>query len=232
MRSQLLIYTAVTDGYDLLRPPMPQPHINARCVAFVKCPDAMRNRCHTFELRQVCQKFSEPNRNAKIHKMLPHIYFPRASYSLWIDGNIELGSLLPTTFIEQSLEEADVAVFHHTRRRCLYSEASTCIEAKLDNPNIIMAQVVRYTQEGYLGGQGLASGSIILRRHTPRVASFNECWWKEIQRGSRRDQISLNYAAHMTQVRLAYFPNSLRHYFKRKPHANAHGRIWTDFRSA
>ena len=37
-----------------------------------------------------CQPFDEPRRNGKVPKILTHRLFPRAWYSIWIDGKMEL----------------------------------------------------------------------------------------------------------------------------------------------
>ena len=50
---------------------------------------------------------------------------------------------------------------------------------------------------------------LILRRHSERVARFNQLWWDEIERGSQRDQISFPYAVAKAGVRVGYFPGSL-----------------------
>lgn len=133
-------------------------------------------------------------RQAKMYKLLPHIIFPNAEYSLWIDGNMRL--LVPLdTLIEKYLGEHDIAFFAHPLRDCIYQEAEVCRQLILDDVFIMEYQMMRYKKQGYPEHNGLIDGSVILRRHTKKVAELNTEWHKEITRGSRRDQLSFNYIA-------------------------------------
>jgi hypothetical protein len=49
----------------------------------------------------------------------------------------------------------------------------------------------------------------MLRRHTPAVNAFNEAWWDEIARGSKRDQLSFPYVARKVGLRYGTFPGTL-----------------------
>jgi hypothetical protein len=42
------------------------------------------------------------------------------------------------------------------------------------------------------------------------VRAFNELWWDEIQRGSKRDQLSSAYVARRVGLKVGIFPGSLR----------------------
>ncbi len=180
-------YTAITGGKDLLKET--QNTTGAKFVAFVDRPIPST----TWELRDAHTEFSDPNRNAKIHKVNPHVYFPEAEYSLWVDGTIEVVDPMDL-LIERYLEDADIALFKHYERNCAYSEAMVCGAMGLDDQEVMSKQMARYyMQEQYPIDNGLAECTIILRRHTPKIQKLNEMWWAEIQKGSRRDQLSFNY---------------------------------------
>ena len=85
-------------------------------------------------------------------------------------------------------------MFRHPNRDCLYDEALVCAKTGLDNPEVIIAQVKKYEEEGFGRNRGLCEGSFILRRHTAQVEAFNNYWWSEYCRHSARDQISMFYA--------------------------------------
>jgi hypothetical protein len=74
---------------------------------------------------------------------------------------------------------------------------------------IIDAQIARYRAEGLPESSGLIEAPILLRRHTPAVARLNAAWWAELARGSRRDQLSFNYASWKLGFCYATFPLSL-----------------------
>jgi alkaline ceramidase TOD1/glycosyltransferase MUCI70-like protein len=227
----LVIYTAITGGYDALRPLPEGAKKGISTVAFVESSYiAPGNQWH-WNVHPAYSRFKDPNRNAKIHKVLSHVYFPKHEYSLWIDGNIDIRfSYSATLLVRRYLADADIAVFRHPHRRCLYAEGAMCLDCRLDNANVIMAQMIRYTREGYPADNGLVEASIILRRHSTAVAAFNEAWWSEIINGSRRDQLSFNYVANKMGIRFVYIPGNLHDennkLFTRREHNNAQNRRW------
>ena len=190
------VYTAITGGKDTLKDT--QNTLGAKFVAFTDKPFESK----VWERRDACNEFTDPVRNAKKHKILPHLYFPDAEYSLWIDGSISLKVPLDD-LIHKYLQNTDIAMFPHPYRNCLYDEALTCITLGLDNPDTIKKQVEEYNLEGYLPRRGLFETTVILRRHTNEIRAFNETWWDEIVWGSRRDQISLPYVLHKTATDVA-----------------------------
>lgn len=134
------------------------------------------------------KQFNDPNRNAKIYKILPHLFLPEHDWSIWIDSTITL--LKPPESLVR-LVKGEVGVFHHWERNCLYDEAVAC--QTLDDPNIINLQMERYRSKGFPAHAGLAMCGIIIRKNTDKVNRLNEQWWAEICRGSRRDQLSFPY---------------------------------------
>ena len=218
-RDALVVYTAISGGYDRLREQPPVSMAGADCVAFLDAPAPSR----TWLWRPIHTGFDDPVRNAKIHKILPHRFFPDADYSLWLDGSITARfPFSARRLVDMFLAEHDIAVFQHSRRTCLYQEASVCHQFRLDEPGRIWKQVCRYTQEGFPENAGLAECSVVLRRHTAAVRAFDEAWWDEIMRGSRRDQISFPYVAWKFGFPYATFPGRIEDnvLFNRDDHAS------------
>ena len=80
-----------------------------------------------------------------------------------------------------------------------------------DRADLIKKQVQRYYDEGFRSQNGHVAAAIMLRRHhEPRVIEAMEKWWSEIEKGSRRDQLSFNYAAWKTDLPLVYLPGDCR----------------------
>jgi hypothetical protein len=151
-----------------------------------------------------------PERAAKRCKILPHRLFPHKQYSLWIDSTILIRYPFGTPRLVASfLADADLCLFRHTRRRCLFEEAEWCCERGRDDASLIQSQVARYRREGHPPSSGLAEATVLLRRHTPSMAAFDEAWWGEIERGSWRDQISFPYLVRQRSFSPSYFPTGL-----------------------
>ena len=203
-----IIYTAISNGYDTLKPH--PPVTGCRFVAFVDnpktCPD------NGWELRKLIPFHSDPIRNSKRYKILAHKMLPRTTCSLWLDGRIEIMDGFDfDSMIEKFLARHDMALFNHPRRNCVYDEAETCQQRKLDDPSTIDKQMSRYRTEGYPERHGLTINGIILRRHTHQIALFNTRWWKEICEGSRRDQLSLSYSLWKTRTTYTPLPGNPVH---------------------
>jgi hypothetical protein len=202
----MVIYTAITGNYDLLKEQPELPRQGLQLEAFLDREQPSR----TWRVRPATTTFPNPRLNAKYHKILSHINFPSFEYSLWIDGSIVI---CPGTSVshlaDYFLSDSDIAVFAHRKRYCLYQEAAHCMYRHKDDPETIRRQVFRYTQEGYPTNNGLAECGVLLRRHTKRVKEFNDLWWNEILGGSGRDQISFPYAIWKVGVKVNYIPGSV-----------------------
>jgi hypothetical protein len=197
-----VVYTAISNGKDNLHP---QPSILRDGAEFVAFTDD-HTRTAGWDLKRVSTGFGSPNRNAKVHKILPHVYFPDKTYTLWIDGSIVLKKNFSfDKLVDKYLQDSDLAVLQHPIRICLYQEAAECIHLNLDNHDKIRQQIFRYTSDQFEPNLGLAECKIILRRNNEAVESFSEFWWQEICNGSQRDQISFNYAAYKTGLKFCYF---------------------------
>lgn len=193
-----VVYTAITANKDIIVED--QCTEGADFVAFldrVTNPDgiAKTDSWYIKRLHAVPNVRKEDYvRQAKMYKMLPHVYFPNAEYSLWMDGNLRL--LVPLDqLIDKYLKNHDIAFFKHPLRDCIYDEAQVCRELLLDDVFIMELQMKRYREQGYPEHNGLIDGSVILRRHTKKVKEFCTAWNLEISRFSRRDQLSFNYLA-------------------------------------
>lgn len=206
---KIAVYTAisnVTNNYDSLKEQ--KKHGDAiEYVAFLEEMESSK----TWEFRKMHEEFQDPNRNAKIHKILSHRFFPEKEYTLWVDGSVKM--VFPFSvkrLVDIYLQDCDMAVFKHSERSCIYEEANVCIQRKLDDENTIRKQIRRYASEGYPSNIGLAECTVILRRHSPKVVEFNEAWWDEIKNGSKRDQLSFNYVARKTMMEIRFFPGNIR----------------------
>jgi hypothetical protein len=197
----LVIYTAITQGYDTLRPVAPSCRPGAEFVAFLE----HAGRVEPWEVRPLERHTSDPVRDAKPYKILPHQYFPDHSYSLWLDGKMELKAEFSVKEMLDLLQDADLVAFEHALRCCLYQEACQCIHRRMDEPHLIYHQIERYTREGFPANQGLVDCAVLLRRHNAATEEFSRLWWREIEQGSRRDQLSFMYCAWKCGLKYRYF---------------------------
>jgi glycosyltransferase involved in cell wall biosynthesis len=105
---------------------------------------------------------------------------------------------------------------------------TACITYNKGNPDQIRRQMEAYLQEGYPRQNGLATCTVILRRHHAGVVvQAMEAWWEEINRYSVRDQLSFDYTVHRKHLKYAVIPGHVyrNHFFRftehRQPDAGA-----------
>lgn len=136
--------------------------------------------------------FKNPVMNAKIYKVLAHKFLD-CDISIWVDGNIYLVKPVDQ-IIGEWLGDNDIAFFRHYKSKNLDWELKW-IKYKFNRRSPVSLeaeeQVKHYEKEGLPNKEDMAMGGLIIRRHIPIVARFNEAWWAEICRWGQRDQISL-----------------------------------------
>jgi hypothetical protein len=168
-------------------------------------------------------KFQSPVMNAKIYKVLPHKFLD-CDVSFWMDGNIT--NLKPAEDIVQEwLGDNDIVLFRHYKHKNIDWELKM-IKYKFSRRSPVAAeaekQIEHYQKIGFWpDNKEVFMGGVIIRKHTPEVAKFNEAWWAEICRWGQRDQLSLPFVLkqfpHLKVNRIE--GNIKRHpYFKYEDH--------------
>lgn len=188
---KLVVYTAVFGDYDELYDP---EYVDVNCD-YICFTDNNNLYSDVWDIRYIDKAYVDPNRAAKIYKILPHHYFSEYDWSIWIDANCTIkGSMLE--LLLSSVGISNMAFLIHTERNCIYDEADKCIKWNKDREDIILKQISKYRNEGYPDKNSLICGSCIIRKHNDSsIKKLMEYWWEEICNYSRRDQISFNYAA-------------------------------------
>lgn len=200
----MAVYTSIVGAYD--DPPI-RPARSSQDVDHVLFSDSSAP-VDGWIVRSSCALFVDPVRNSRTPKLLAHQYLASYDYSLWIDGSVQLLAS-PRDLIETYLARADMALFKHPTRDCLYDEAFVCRNLGLDDPTVIMDQALKYAHARYPSHDGLTENSVILRRHTSKVEELNNAWWSEYCSHTRRDQLSFNYVCRALEFTYALFPGTI-----------------------
>ncbi|MCI5078377.1 glycosyltransferase domain-containing protein [Oricola sp.] len=209
---RLTVYTAITDGYDSLKPQLPSAVGGSPLVAFLDQATTLRHNGQFRGWQPKTAQFPEigARRASRFFKANAHLALPESRYSLWIDASVSLVAPFDMAQLaDMFLADCDLCVFRHHARQSIREEAEACKALGLDAPDTIDRQVDRYRREGLPDDTGLAELPIILRRHSRAVEAFDEAWWEEIAAGSWRDQLSFNYVIWKTGLPYATFPLSL-----------------------
>ena len=186
--NKIVVYTSNFGGKDNLREIEHYPGVD-----YVYFTDDKSLKSKTWKIRQIePDPFKSFRMQARIYKILPHLYFPEYQYSVWVDGRIlPIKNFFP---ILGNMGEYTISLFNHGRN-CIYKEAKACIKKKKDSPEIIRKHMERYLTENYPKDNGLTATGVIFRKHNnPKLIKAMEIWWNELNIGSSRDQLSFCYA--------------------------------------
>ena len=209
----LVIYTAIFGGYDILKP----PRVSNKNIRYICFTDRFMT-CPPWKIIYVKSEFKDKRRESRKYKILSHRYFKDFEYSIYLDGNFEILEDL-SKYVSKWLDKNQIAVRKHPERNCLYDEAKGCIKWKKDDRRIILKQISRYKNKGYPENNGLTANGFIIRRHTKKIEKFNEMWWNEIQNFSTRDQISFCYVMYELNLNYSIIPNDdIKKTLKREEH--------------
>lgn len=92
----------------------------------------------------------------------------------------------------------------HGDRTSLEDEFQACLDRRKDDPAAIIQQRDHYRAVGFSSDQCIESGWLFFDLRHPDLPTFLTEWWAQIDRFSRRDQLSINYA--IARAALTWFP--------------------------
>ena len=190
-KKKIAVVTAITGGFDKLHEPEYYDE-NADYFAFMD-QDIKSNIWQIIPIEYTHLK--QPRMSAKIYKILIHKYFDY-DYLVWMDGSLVLTSSI-TELIDKFLNDADMALFKHRYRDCLYDEHLASLKnyqhAKGEPINIRKGQIERYKSMGFPKKYGLYECTFILRKNNKKIQKFNNNWWAELSIASSSDQVPFMY---------------------------------------
>jgi len=142
-----------------------------------------------------------PRKTARFVKTHPHYFFPEYDVVVWIDANVvPLQGILP--YVEAVIaSDADIGVIRHPVRDGYIEEAGECVRIGADDEEVLNEQIRYYEALGVKNTDLVETNILISRPKHDRVKKFFDTWWREINKRSIRDQISMRYAAFMTGVK-------------------------------
>ena len=207
---QMAIYTVVTGGYEELKEPaFIDPNCDYYCITDDK---SIHSDFWNIIYVENTESLDSVRFQRRI-KLLPYLWFENYEHSLYIDASILIRDSV-WKWIDDNASELPMLVYEHPDRTCIYVEAEACKLLNKDNPEVIDKQMLRYKQEKFPSNYGLAWTAIIYRRHNdPSLKRMSNIWWNEIKNGSRRDQLSLNYACWKTDFHYQGCKEDSKKYF-------------------
>jgi len=206
--SHVAIVTAIYDGYDELKPLLPQTGVDVEwvCVHDGAPPDAVAAQGWTLVYEP--RPGVHPNRAAKHPKYEPWKYTD-AAVSLWVDASFRIVSDRFAVEATAALTDAEpIAQFQHPWRDCLFAEAEESAGLAKYQGEPVLEQAESYRRAGHPEHWGLWATGVIARRHTEAVRKMGWLWLAETYRWSFQDQISQPFALREKGLRPTAFPGT------------------------
>lgn len=199
----IVCYTAILGGSDRLKPAPAGPDV---CVCFTDDP-ALAGTGWTVVLQPPAH---QPRALARRLKLTPHILFPLAEASVWIDASMRVQDW-PALLADS--DGALCACLRHPDRSSCYEEGEAVIRLKIAEPARIRAALARYRLDGF-APTALSTTGLLVRRHTPRVAAFDERWLAQLDQYGTSDQVHMDYCAWTVGLPVTY----LRGHYRDNPY--------------
>ena len=200
---QYAIYTAIVGGYDNILQPLVS---DERFDYILFSNDITDKRVGVWQVRTIPYHNDTQTKIARWVKTHPEMLLPEYSFSLWIDGNIQIITDYPYTHsIELFRQAIPVAAICHPSRDCAYQEAAVCSQIQIEKELLVIRWLRFLYKEHYPLNNGLCETGILFRTNSNIVRQFDALWWSCIEQFSQRDQFSFNYALWKTKIYCGYF---------------------------
>jgi len=179
-----IIYSSIYGDYDK---PKKQP-LDVKPVLFT---DTAKSQ--DWEVRKVVREEQHPRMRAKYFKCNSHIL--DCDVSIWIDGSATIKIPAFEQWCLNQLGSADIALFKHPERDCIYDEANFCHNMPKYRDLPVLLQVMEYMRMKYPRKNGLWACGLLIRRNNKKVKEFNRLWWKHNKKYTYQDQLSFPVCA-------------------------------------
>ena len=195
------VYTFVFGDYDVLR----RPRIITPGWQYICFTDQEIPNPGVWDFREpVIPEHHDKKKWAMAHKILHHKVLPNHNLTISIDASIQINCDLDEFIGRRFRSDAPLMMMRHPERACVYDEARACKSLTKDDPARIDAQMDRYRDDKMPPSNGLFATGIIGRRHENiELREVCEAWYKEVEKGSRRDQLSLPYVLRWAKFKIA-----------------------------
>lgn len=207
--NRVVIYSCISGRYDTLKiPEVLNPNFD-----YVLFTDQPISGLGIFDVRPLPYFHIDPTRSARYVKTHPHILLPEYDTAIWIDASIITTSDLSPLVERFHKSSKALGVIPHPDRHSVYQEAEACLKLNKDEGSLIQSQIQHYVELGFKGRGLVESGFMMFDLNNKMTTSFLNCWWREIDTYSKRDQLSLSFALEEVGVKpffLMQRPNNVR----------------------
>ena len=199
--SSKIIYTCVSGLCDFI--PIIQTYYakDWRYVCFTNNKKLLRfKQLGMWEIRPMQFSQLDNTQNARWHKTHPHILFPDAKESIWLDANLDI----LTNYLFEIINNTNknILIPKHYCRDCIFDEIQAVKAIKKETEENLN-KIKTYLDENNMPrNYGLNETNIIYRKHNnPQIIKLMDDWWYMIENYTKRDQASLSFVLRKNHIK-------------------------------
>lgn len=223
----IIVYTALFGNYDKLSCPYPEEGVRYICFT-----DELQKKNTGWELILIDLKLDDNIQKNRYIKFFPEKFLPECDITVYIDSNIIIYKPI-SCIIGLSLSQYNIALPKHPIRNSVIEEFDACIKSDKISKADAIIQLNEYLSRIDIGKMRLTENNVIIRRFNVNcIIELQKMWWDEFQKGTKRDQLSLQYCAAVLGVEiniLAWNSRKIRVGLLAKPHRNSKITDWIKF---
>jgi hypothetical protein len=199
--SKICVYTTLLGNYERINE---QPVAASAQIPFICLTDDPDLRSESWQMRIVQPAFpTDPIRSQRDMKIRPHVYLPEFARSLYIDNSVILKEPPDRLFEIGAASPEGFVMPHHSFRQTVLDEFLEVAGLGFDDSNRVFEQLNHYLLNcPEVLQERPWWAAIIVRDHTNlKLCRALEFWALHVMRYSRRDQLSVNMAMHLADIR-------------------------------
>lgn len=208
---KIAVYTAITGGFDTIKLP---EKLNDN-IDYIVFSDSELTSSGIFEVRPTPYIDADPRRSARFAKTNPHKLLPDYDVVVWVDANIMITGDIGKIIDNVMNSKKPIGAMRHPARLSVYEEMDMCIRGNKDDISAILDQKKQYKSEDYDCDNLIESNVLVFDLRQKKVHNFLNDWWNQIDKYSKRDQLSINYCLDKNNIDWHPFtdrPNSSRNH--------------------
>jgi hypothetical protein len=211
-RPKLVVYTALIGAKEALANPLANLPAGAQTdldLDFVCITDDETLRSPVWRMQLIPSGHLPAEKLSRRPKAMPHLYFPDARYSLYVDNTVSFKRLPQSTDLHTQRPYLFKA-FRHATRDNPEQEATAVAMLGYEDVGTICRQMDFYAKRRPLDSiSPLTTATVLLREHAAdAVQRFGALWWESVLAFSKRDQLSFDFALRESECAVEYFEGS------------------------
>ena len=197
---KICVYTCITGDYDNLKE-LKKVEDNIDYYCFTNNHNI---KSRTWTIIHIDNDGLDNQRLSRKIKIIGHSILNDYDVCVWQDASVVFNKSIIEFINNYYNDEKDIiCIPRHYCRKSVKEEAKECIRLKKDNKEVINELLYFYKKEKFKDDLGLFENTVFIRNNKSEILKKTaEIWFQTLKKYSKRDQLSLTYAAFKTGLKI------------------------------